>query len=162
MNLSWKAFPENKDFKWYKLAYSPTKENPSYPEDTSHFIGEKREQTTGEFWSKEKMLYVRLCAITHKNERFCSGSRKVTLNQTTQKVEDPIMCTMEYAPVCGKTQAKVCMGPGCASEQKTYGNKCMLNAEKAKFLYEGECEVKKDETPSVCTKEYAPVCGKKE
>lgn len=154
IKLSWIAFPEGKDFKWYKLAYSTTKENPSYPEDTSYFLGDKREQTTGEFWTKEKMIYVRLCAITSTNERFCSGSRKVTLSQETVKTETPTVCTMEYTPVCGKKEGVY----------KTYSNKCMLNAEKATYLSQGECGTSTNASGStlVCTKEYIPVCGKKE
>lgn len=44
--------------------------------------------------------------------------------------EEPIMCTMQYAPVCGK------LADGTL---KTFGNSCMLGAEKATMLYEGEC-----------------------
>lgn len=45
------------------------------------------------------------------------------------KDESPIMCTMQYAPVCGKKDTI-----------KTYGNSCMLGADKAEYLYEGECK----------------------
>ncbi len=48
--------------------------------------------------------------------------------------EEPTMCTMQYAPVCGKTTDGTI---------KTFGNSCMLGAEKATFLYEGECKVEK-------------------
>lgn len=42
----------------------------------------------------------------------------------------PIACTMEYAPVCGRAPD---------GTVKTYGNACMLRAEKATQLYAGEC-----------------------
>ena len=46
--------------------------------------------------------------------------------------EEPIACTMQYAPVCGKaTDGTI----------KTYGNSCTLAASKATLLYEGECTV---------------------
>lgn len=45
--------------------------------------------------------------------------------------ESPTMCTMQYMPVCGKSPSGV---------TKTYGNSCMLGADKAETLYEGECK----------------------
>lgn len=42
----------------------------------------------------------------------------------------PMVCTMEYAPVCGTT---------ASGEVKTYGNACTLRADKAEMLYQGEC-----------------------
>lgn len=43
--------------------------------------------------------------------------------------EDTIMCTMEYAPVCGVKDGVY----------RTYGNNCTLGAEKATFVHQGEC-----------------------
>ncbi len=45
--------------------------------------------------------------------------------------EEPRACTMQYAPVCGKAKD---------GTVKTYGNSCVLGAEKAEYLYEGECK----------------------
>ncbi len=45
--------------------------------------------------------------------------------------EGPIACTMQYAPVCGKT---------ADGTVKTFGNACMMGAEKASYLYDGECK----------------------
>ena len=42
----------------------------------------------------------------------------------------PIACTMQYAPVCGRD---------ASGTERTYGNACMLNADKAVKLYDGEC-----------------------
>lgn len=44
--------------------------------------------------------------------------------------DEPKVCTMEYAPVCGKS---------ASGEIRTYGNACSLRAEKAELLYQGEC-----------------------
>ncbi|MDR0859705.1 MAG: hypothetical protein LBO09_01625 [Candidatus Peribacteria bacterium] len=54
------------------------------------------------------------------------------------------VCTMEYAPVCGK-------------DSKTYGNICSLNAAGVEMLHEGACN--DEDKPVACTEEFAPVCG---
>lgn len=48
------------------------------------------------------------------------------------------MCTMQYAPVCGKGQDGIV---------RTYGNSCTLGAENATFLYEGECKPEAGQVP---------------
>jgi hypothetical protein len=45
--------------------------------------------------------------------------------------DEPVMCTMQYAPVCGKL---------ADGSQKTFGNACVLGAEKAEYLHDGECK----------------------
>lgn len=42
----------------------------------------------------------------------------------------PVMCTMEYAPVCGTDVKGV---------YRTYGNSCTLGAEGGTFKHQGEC-----------------------
>lgn len=62
-------------------------------------------------------------------------------------VDGPTMCPLNYAPVCGQKDTGIrCVTTPCPSiENKTYGNVCQLNADKAVFLYAGECEVEPKE-----------------
>ncbi len=53
--------------------------------------------------------------------------------------EDPIMCTMEYAPVCGTVQVQ-CITTPCEPVRQTFGNACMAGAAKATDVTVGECE----------------------
>ena len=47
-------------------------------------------------------------------------------------------CTKEYVPVCG--QKEVCNTEMCWGETRTYGNSCVLRADGAVPLYQGECK----------------------
>jgi peptidoglycan hydrolase-like protein with peptidoglycan-binding domain len=47
-------------------------------------------------------------------------------------------CTKEHKPVCGLKQI-VCITTPCNPIQWTYGNKCELEVDGAKFLYSGQC-----------------------
>ena len=52
------------------------------------------------------------------------------------------VCTMEYAPVCASVQVQ-CIKAPCPPVEQTFGNKCMMNANKlATFLHDGECTTK--------------------
>ncbi len=44
----------------------------------------------------------------------------------------PVVCTLEYSPVCGLS---------LSGQQQTYGNACQLNAAGARHLYSGQCNV---------------------
>lgn len=46
------------------------------------------------------------------------------------EAQSPVMCTMQYAPVCGTT---------AKGEFKTFGNGCTLSAEGGIYQHEGEC-----------------------
>jgi len=52
------------------------------------------------------------------------------------------ICTMEYAPVCASVQVE-CIKAPCPPINETFGNRCMMKAnKKATFLYNGECKTK--------------------
>lgn len=86
---------------------------------------------------------------------------------TVTNMDEPMMCTMEYAPVCWEVQTQ-CLFWECDKIYQTFWNMCWLKQNKnAKFLYEGQCSdewaiVPKENntTPTkACTREYMPVCG---
>lgn len=66
---------------------------------------------------------------------------------------DPVMCPANYAPVCGDISDRVrCITAPCIA-QKTYSNECMMNADGAKKVSDGEC--KSDSIkPSFCNASY--------
>lgn len=79
--------------------------------------------------------------------------------------EDPIICTEQYEPVCGKPYlclvAKFTQGhilPECEFG-KTYSNQCFLKAEKAIYIHDGECKNSRENptNPVACTSE-AKIC----
>src|SRR3989344_3173805 len=49
-----------------------------------------------------------------------------------------IACTKEYKPVCG-AKPIVCITTPCNPVPTTYGNRCAMEADGAKFLYAGQC-----------------------
>ena len=72
---------------------------------------------------------------------------------------DQIACTMQYDPVCAEVEVQCIQAP-CPPIKETFGNACMMNANKnAKFLYKGECKAEETPAPVACTREYMPVCG---
>jgi len=64
---------------------------------------------------------------------------------STPGSEWPTACTMEYAPVCAKVILPIecAANNSCPPAQQTFGNRCMMNANKsATFLHDGECTTK--------------------
>lgn len=74
-----------------------------------------------------------------------------TDNTIEQPIEEPTICTMEYAPVCAKVAIQ-CVTTPCEPIEQTFWNRCSMDANKlATFLHEGECANQKQECP-----QYAP------
>ena len=118
--------------------------------------------------------YYRVCAITYENNRYCSNVvktyRYVTWDSPVvctadAKVcpdgsyvsrtgpncefavceeENPLICTMEYAPVCAQPPMPTCPEWMICAQvipaPKTYSNKCVMANAKAKYLYSWECK----------------------
>lgn len=64
---------------------------------------------------------------------------------------------MIYAPVCGQRRG----------ERQTFGNDCVARSEGFRVVHEGECRRESsrpgrpDREARACTREYAPVCGRR-
>lgn len=62
------------------------------------------------------------------------------LHGGVKAANEPVACTMEYAPVCAKVQVQ-CVTTPCEPVYETFGNACTMNANKnATFAYNGECK----------------------
>jgi len=80
ITANWNAFPNDKNMKWYKLVFSQTNDTPTYPEDDARFVGSKSTKTSETIWLPNSgKYYVRICAITHDEERYCSNVEQVEL-----------------------------------------------------------------------------------
>lgn len=72
--------------------------------------------------------------------------------------ESPTMCTMQYDPVCGAKQVQ-CVTAPCYPIYETYGNSCMLGADKnATYIHKGEC-TESETGPVKPTEPYTPPKG---
>jgi hypothetical protein len=70
---------------------------------------------------------------------------KEAKTSTTVKVSDTPVCTMQYDPVCGQPPEPACRHstPACMMPTpvpQTYGNRCLLDAADATYLYAGQCQ----------------------
>lgn len=143
VTFEWEKFSRDEKIKWWKLVYSQSSEDISYPENDARYLGNAQDKTSATQWFDAGMYYFRLCAITEQNNRYCSEVEKFSFEQETKKydskkehakeyakVKNNAICTREYAPVCGKTSYGM----------KTYSNKCVMESQGASFVSEGKCE----------------------
>jgi len=80
-----------------------------------------------------------------------SSGLEARTSATVRVGSEPTFCTMQYDPVCGQPPEPACRNsiPACMMPTpgpQTYGNRCVLDAAGATFLYSGECR-----SGSACT-----------
>ena len=83
---------------------------------------------------------------------------RVAIAKEVIRVGSNIACTKEYRPVCGSKQV-VCITAPCNPVQQTYGNRCMMEADGATFLYEGACRVNPDPSSDPLCKSWYDGCN---
>ncbi|HQV64973.1 MAG TPA: DUF333 domain-containing protein [Candidatus Paceibacterota bacterium] len=89
-------------------------------------------RTSGGQWMCTMMACTSLPTMVITSNAYCKKF------QTTNP--DPVVCPANYAPVCGDISDRVrCIKAPCIAE-KTYSNECMLNADGAKKISDGECK----------------------
>lgn len=149
VKFSWDEFTKNENIKWWKLVHSKTSSNISYPENSSRYLGDSQSMTESVQWFDAGKYYVRLCAVTHSNNRYCGEVKTLSFTEEAKKVEQKkkhvkeykkvnnnAVCTREYAPVCGKTSYGM----------KTYSNKCVMKSQGASYVSMGKCEMRERKT----------------
>jgi hypothetical protein len=135
----------------FKVVWSRN-DSPTYPTrsgDQYHYYAEpSKSSDTVDAFAGAGAYFVRVCEYLGGRCGLYSNEIKISLGTAD---ESQVACTMEYAPVCGE-QIVYCIKAPCPPIKTTFGNKCQLNAAKAKYLYSGECkktEVKKPTTEEV-------------
>jgi hypothetical protein len=83
------------------------------------------------------------------NKKFNSIEEARSYTDKLSGEEEPVFCTLEYAPVCGQIDTGIrCVTTPCDTYvEKTYSNMCMLEGAKAEFLHEGECKTTVNSVP---------------
>lgn len=147
---SWNEFPSNAWFDWFKLVYSTSNSQPVYPNDKTVFVGSRMQTETSFKLDDGWEHFIRLCVVVlnddYSKDRYCGdvqtfekeyiadeekkyNEEKKVEKKYYEKEREMKVCTMEYAPVCGKKDGKY----------KMYSNNCMREAADAYKVEEKYC-----------------------
>lgn len=157
--ISWKT--DGNSSKGFKVVWS-LNPDPTYPlrsgDRYNYYTEPSKSVDTLSAFSGDGVYYVRVCEYlggkcglySNQIKMALAGSGKKAGAEVKKENKEQVACTMDYNPVCGQKKVQ-CIKAPCDPIKKTYSNKCMLNADKAEYLYGGEC--KKAEKPRNLTVE---------
>jgi len=85
-HVKWNSYLRDSGFKYYKLLYSNSFANPSYPEISAKYVGDNLLDTGNSFSvTSDRYHYFRICTITEEwygvKGRYCSTPKKITLEE---------------------------------------------------------------------------------
>lgn len=130
--FEWNEFEKDEKIKWWKLVFSQKTSDISYPENDARYLGDAQDLDEAKQWFDAGSYYFRLCAVTHENSRYCGDVVKYSFDEEKyyEKEKEMKVCTMEYAPVCGKKDGVY----------KTYSNNCIRESAGAYKVENKYCE----------------------
>ncbi|MCK9393202.1 MAG: protease inhibitor I42 family protein [Candidatus Paceibacterota bacterium] len=133
VDIKWSSYSQGGKFFYYKVVRSQTSSNPVYPNDGYiYYSPDVKVLSYTDTNAPQGVSYYRVCQVD-SGTRYCSKNVIKIVKGSDNVIKDSVVCTMEYAPVCG-------------ADKKTYSNKCMASAAGIKVLSSGECSQNKSET----------------
>ncbi|MFA5080556.1 MAG: protease inhibitor I42 family protein [Candidatus Paceibacterota bacterium] len=127
VDIKWSSYTQGGNFSYYKVVRSQTNSSPVYPDDGYiYYSSDLNVLSYSDTNVPQGVSYYRVCQVD-ASKRYCSKNVIKIVKGSDNVIKDSVVCTMEYAPVCG-------------NDFKTYSNKCIAKAANVTIKYDGECK----------------------